>query len=111
VVGLVVGFPLDVVFGRWLWELFARDLSVVVDTTVPALLLVVVAASALALGNLAAAIPGRMAAAARSCSGRSNRAGPAKETGRRLGPVPEPASGEAATSNWKANICSLRSPG
>jgi len=62
VVGLVAGIPLGIVAGRWLWELFAREIAVVVAPAVPALLVTVVALAALVLGNLVAALPGRMAA-------------------------------------------------
>ena len=35
VVGLVVGVPLGVIAGRWLWEVFARDLDVVPEPSTP----------------------------------------------------------------------------
>ena len=35
VAGLVVGVPLGVIAGRWLWEVFARDLDVVPDPSTP----------------------------------------------------------------------------
>ncbi len=62
VVGLIVGIPAGIVFGRWLWDLFARQLSVVVEPTVPVLAIVLTAVIALVLANLIAAVPGRMAA-------------------------------------------------
>jgi ABC-type antimicrobial peptide transport system permease subunit len=61
-VGLVVGIPLGIALGRLLWGLFAHQLSAVVDSTVPAVPIVLVAVGTLVLANLVAAIPGRNAA-------------------------------------------------
>ena len=57
VAGLVVGVPLGVIAGRWLWEVFARDLDVVPDPSTPFVLLLVISALALVVGILAAAVP------------------------------------------------------
>ncbi len=62
VLGIAVGIPLGIVLGRELWTLFARNLDAVPDPTVPLLSVVLVAAGALVLANLAAAIPGHSAA-------------------------------------------------
>jgi len=62
VVGLVGGIPLGIALGRFLWQLFAHQLSAVVDPTIPALPIVLVAVGALVLANLVAALPGRSAA-------------------------------------------------
>jgi ABC-type lipoprotein release transport system permease subunit len=62
VIGLVVGVPLGIVAGRFLWDLFATNIYVVPSPTVPALAIVEIALGALVLGNLVAAIPGRIAA-------------------------------------------------
>jgi hypothetical protein len=62
VIGLVVGVPLGIVAGRFLWDLFATNIYVVPNPTVPALAIVAIAVGALVLGNLVAAIPGRIAA-------------------------------------------------
>jgi hypothetical protein len=62
VIGLVVGVPLGIVFGRFLWDVFADNIYVVPSPTVPAIPIVGVAVGALVLGNLVAAIPGRIAA-------------------------------------------------
>jgi hypothetical protein len=62
VVGIVVGVPLGIALGRWLWDLFARDIYAVPDPTVPVVQLIVVAIGALVLANLVAAVPGRVAA-------------------------------------------------
>ena len=62
IIGLLFGLPLGIVLGRLLWVLFARGLDAVPAPTVPMLSLVLVAIGALVLVNLAAAIPGRIAA-------------------------------------------------
>lgn len=61
VVGLVVGVPVGVALGRLLWMLFARQLAVVPEASTPVVLILAIAAAALVLGNLVAAVPGRMA--------------------------------------------------
>jgi hypothetical protein len=62
VIGLVAGIPLGIALGRFLWQLFAHQLAAVVDPTIPALSILVVAVGALVLANLVAALPGRSAA-------------------------------------------------
>ncbi|MGO8886444.1 MAG: FtsX-like permease family protein [Streptosporangiaceae bacterium] len=64
-VGLLIGVPLGIAAGRWLWLLFARELSAVPVPTVPAGSIVLAALAALILANLVAAIPGRSAARTR----------------------------------------------
>ena len=59
--GLLVGVPLGVIAGRWLWEVFARQLDVVPDPSTPFLLVLVISVLALLVGILAAAIPARVA--------------------------------------------------
>jgi ABC-type lipoprotein release transport system permease subunit len=62
VVGLVLGVPLGIAAGRWLWLAFARELSAVPDPVVPAASIALAAVAALALANLVAAFPGLRAA-------------------------------------------------
>ena len=62
VVGIVIGLPIGIALGRWLWDLFARDIYAVPRPTVPAADLVLVAGAAFVLANAVAAWPGRMAA-------------------------------------------------
>lgn len=62
VVGIMIGLPVGIALGRWLWDLFARDIYAVPRPTVPALELVLVAVVAFVLANAVAAWPGRMAA-------------------------------------------------
>ena len=61
-IGLVVGVPLGIVAGRFLWDLFATNIYVVPSPTVPAVTMVAIALGAVVLGNLVAAVPGRIAA-------------------------------------------------
>jgi predicted lysophospholipase L1 biosynthesis ABC-type transport system permease subunit len=62
VIGIVIGIPLGIAAGRQLWVLFARNIDVVPQPSVP-LSVLFVALAALVLANLVAAIPGRAAAA------------------------------------------------
>jgi hypothetical protein len=61
-VGVVIGVPLGIVLGQWLWTLFARYINAVPEPTVPVLSIFIVAACAFALANIVAALPGRSAA-------------------------------------------------
>jgi MacB-like periplasmic core domain/FtsX-like permease family len=60
--GALVGVPLGIALGRYLWDLFARQISVVPEPSVPVLTVIVVIIGALAAANLVAAVPGRAAA-------------------------------------------------
>jgi hypothetical protein len=62
VIGVVIGTPLGIIAGRWLWNLFATGINAVPSPTVPVWPIVGVAAGALVLANLVAAVPGRIAA-------------------------------------------------
>ncbi|HEV3212470.1 MAG TPA: FtsX-like permease family protein [Acidimicrobiales bacterium] len=62
VVGVLLGVPLGIALGRWLWVEFAHQIAVVPQPTVPALEVVAVAGAALVLANVVAAVPGRAAA-------------------------------------------------
>jgi hypothetical protein len=62
VLGLVIGVPLGIASGRWLWLAFAHQLSAVPDPVVPAIAIILAAAAALLLANLVAAAPGMQAA-------------------------------------------------
>jgi hypothetical protein len=62
VVGIVVGVPLGVIAGRWLWNLFAEQIYAVPYPTVPVLSLVLVGVGTLVLANVIAAFPARTAA-------------------------------------------------
>jgi hypothetical protein len=59
--GLVVGVPLGIALGRWLWILFAERLPVVAQPSIPVLLLAGVGGALLILGNVVSAVPARVA--------------------------------------------------
>jgi hypothetical protein len=59
--GLVIGIPLGIAAGRWVWLAFARQLSAVPVVAVPALTIVLSGLAGLVLANLIAALPGRAA--------------------------------------------------
>jgi ABC-type lipoprotein release transport system permease subunit len=60
--GIVLGVPLGIVLGRWLWKLFAYQVHVVPAPSIPAWPIAFIAVGALAAANLVAAIPGQIAA-------------------------------------------------
>ena len=60
--GCVIGIPLAIALGRFLWDLFVHEISAVPDPTIPAVSIVVIGVAAIVLANLVAAIPGRIAA-------------------------------------------------
>jgi ABC-type lipoprotein release transport system permease subunit len=59
---LVVGVPLGIGAGRWAWQLVADQLGVVSAPRVPLPAMLVVVPAALLVANLAATIPGWLAA-------------------------------------------------
>ena len=62
VIGVVIGLPLGVAVGRWLWDLFAGQIYAVPHPSVPLRAMAFVVLGALLLTNLVAAVPGRIAA-------------------------------------------------
>ena len=62
VVGIVVGIPLGLIAGRWMWNLFACQIYAVPYPTVSVLSIVLVAIGTLVLANVVAAVPARSAA-------------------------------------------------
>ncbi len=62
VVGILVGIPLGIVTGRWLWDLFARQIYAVPYPTVSVPSVFLVAFGTLVLANVIAAVPARNAA-------------------------------------------------
>jgi hypothetical protein len=61
-VGVIVGVPVGVASGQWLWDVFARNIYAVPEPSLPFIQVALVVVAALVLANLVAAIPGRMAA-------------------------------------------------
>ena len=62
-VGALIGVPLGVVLGRELWTLFAVSINAVPSPTVPVVSIIIIAVGSVAVANIAAAWPGRRAAA------------------------------------------------
>lgn len=60
--GIVVGVPLSIALGRFLWTLFATQLDVVPSPVVPALDVLLIAAGALVAAVVVALALGRAAA-------------------------------------------------
>jgi hypothetical protein len=59
---LVLGVPLGIVAGRFVWQVFASELGVVTRVSVPAWLVLATFAGALVVALVAAAVPARVAA-------------------------------------------------
>ena len=64
--GIVVGVPLGIVSGRWLWTLFAREIFAVPFPSVPLGQIIIVVVGALVLAILVAIPPGVSAARTRT---------------------------------------------
>ncbi len=62
VVGIAIGIPLGIVAGRWLWDLFARQIYAVPYPTVSVVSMLLVALGSLVLANVIAAVPALNAA-------------------------------------------------
>ena len=56
-VGLVVGIPIGVLVGRFVWRLVAEGLGVTTQAAIPALVVLVTIPAAIALVNLIAFLP------------------------------------------------------
>lgn len=61
-IGTVVGVPLGIILGRFLWDLFANEIDAVPAPSVPVTSVVIIVVGGLVLANIVAAIPGRLAA-------------------------------------------------
>ena len=61
-IALVVGIPLGIAAGRWIWTLFANELGVAVEPRVPWLAIVLLIPIGVAVANLIARWPARIAA-------------------------------------------------
>ena len=66
VVGVLLGVPIGIALGRWLWTLFADGISAVPHPTVPIPAIAAVALGAVVFANLVSLIPGRIAARTRT---------------------------------------------
>ncbi len=61
-IGTLVGIPVGIAVGRTLWDLFADEINAVPSPAVPVVLIILIGLGAIALANVMAAIPGRIAA-------------------------------------------------
>jgi ABC-type lipoprotein release transport system permease subunit len=61
-IGCVIGIPLGIALGRFLWDLFVHQINAVPDPTIPVLSIALIGVAAIVLANLVAAVPGRIAA-------------------------------------------------
>jgi hypothetical protein len=61
-IGTVFGLPIGIALGRSLWDLFAHEIYVFPTSTLPVVALAIVPIGAIALANLVAVVPGRVAA-------------------------------------------------
>jgi predicted lysophospholipase L1 biosynthesis ABC-type transport system permease subunit len=59
--GIVVGVPVGIAGGRWLWTRFANGLDVVADASVPWMLILLIALALVLVANVVAVVPGRLA--------------------------------------------------
>jgi len=57
---VVIGLPLGILIGRWLWTRVANSIGVVPQPSVTALVLVLLAPAVILLANLIAAMPGAL---------------------------------------------------
>jgi ABC-type lipoprotein release transport system permease subunit len=60
-VALLIGVPLGVGVGRWLWTFFATQLGVLVEPRVPVPAVLLVIPAAIVLAGIVAAVPARVA--------------------------------------------------
>jgi hypothetical protein len=63
-VGTIVGIPLGIALGRFLWDSFVHEIDVIPVPSVPALWIALVAVGGLVLAKVVAAVPARIAAGA-----------------------------------------------
>ena len=59
---IVVGLPIGIAAGRWVWVVFAGRLGVPPRPVTPVLAVALLAPATVLLANLVAAVPGRLAA-------------------------------------------------
>ena len=61
-IGTVIGIPVGIVVGRFLWDVFAHQIDAVAQPFVPGSTIAAIGVGAIVLANLIATIPGRLAA-------------------------------------------------
>ena len=60
--GALIGLPIGILVGRTLWDVFANSIHAVPDVVIPTSTLLIIAGVALAMANVIAALPARLAA-------------------------------------------------
>jgi ABC-type lipoprotein release transport system permease subunit len=66
--GVLIGVPVGIVAGRWLWDTFAHHINVPAEPTISVALILVVVAAALLLANIIAVVPRLIAAKTQTLS-------------------------------------------
>ena len=61
-VSLLIGLPLGIAVGRWIWDIFAANVGVATDAAIPTWTILLVVPVLVLLANLVASIPGRRSA-------------------------------------------------
>ena len=61
-VSLLIGLPLGIAVGRWIWNLFAANVGVVTDATIPTWTILLLVPVLVVVANLVAVVPGRRSA-------------------------------------------------
>jgi hypothetical protein len=61
-IGTIIGVPLGIILGRFLWNVFAHEIDAIPAPTVPVAWIVLVVVGGIVLANIVAAVPGRIAA-------------------------------------------------
>ncbi len=89
-IGILIGIPLGIVAGRWLWNLFARQINAVPYPTVSLSSMALVAAGTIVMANVVAAVPA---------------------LGRRTNPDRAPAPGRVAPGGPSCSLARPSGPG
>ena len=61
-VSLLIGLPLGIAVGRWIWDIFAANVGVATDAAIPTWTILLVVPVLVVVANLVASIPGRRSA-------------------------------------------------
>jgi ABC-type antimicrobial peptide transport system permease subunit len=61
-IGTIIGVPLGIILGRFLWNIFAHEIDAIPAPAVPVALIVLIVVGGIVLANIVAAVPGRIAA-------------------------------------------------
>jgi ABC-type lipoprotein release transport system permease subunit len=61
-IGTIIGVPLGIILGRFLWNLFAHEIDAIPAPAVPVPSIILIVIGGLVLANIVAAVPGRVAA-------------------------------------------------